>query len=280
MIRRESARTPHEAMDSTTTTTRLALLADEQARFRTLSHQIMHSEDLLADLDTSMRRLVDYLPVVEQARRELCARREGIVAELWELVMELLGMHDMPRHDARDFREESVGGDMAAGPYELDGTSCSGHIVVEGQATKAGACVGDAVMATLADPVAAPPICAEFPSGRSSSGTIAGLKRVDSASPTTCCRKAAPLMVDSKLADETATASNLNNRHAGQDRTSPSFVELGSGGRYPVSVSLVQSRGSESAKKARSSSRFPESIKRLRGTVKPPFFRPSGGAVY
>jgi len=115
---------------------------------------------------------------------------------------------------------------MAAGPYELDGTSCSGHIVVEGQATKAGACVGDAVMATLADPVAAPPICAEFPSGRSSSGTIAGLKRVDSASPTTCCRKAAPLMVDSKLADETATASNLNNRHAGQDRTSRALWNL------------------------------------------------------
>ncbi len=89
MIPEESAQTPHQAMDSTTTN-HLAVLADDQARFRTLSHQIMHSENLLADLDTSMRRLVDYIPVVEQARRELCARREGIVAELRELVMELL----------------------------------------------------------------------------------------------------------------------------------------------------------------------------------------------
>ncbi|KAK0858886.1 hypothetical protein LTS02_009589 [Friedmanniomyces endolithicus] len=262
-----------------TTTNHLALLADNQERFRTLSHQIMHSEDLLADLDTSMRRLVDYLPVVEQARRELCARREGIVAELRELVMELLGMHDLPQHDARDFRDDSMGDDTAAGPYELDGTGCTGHGVTEVETTTAGASIETFVTATSADP-ATRSFHAESPSGRSSSRTTERLKRVASISPTAGRREAPPLIVDRSPTDYTETASNLNDRSAGQARTSPSFVPLGSGGRHPVSVSLVQSRGSEPAKKARSSSRFPESIKRLRGTVKPPFFRPSGGAVY
>jgi len=89
MVPSESAQTPYQTMNPTTTN-QLALLANDQVRFRTLSRQIMHSEDLLADLDTSMRRLIDYLPVVECARRELCARREDSVAELRELVMELL----------------------------------------------------------------------------------------------------------------------------------------------------------------------------------------------
>ncbi|KAK1814560.1 hypothetical protein LTR12_011031 [Friedmanniomyces endolithicus] len=265
-------------MDSTTTD-KLALLAEDRARFRTLSHQIMHSEDLLTDLNTSMRRLVDYLPVVEQARRELCARREGIVAELRELVMELLGMHDVPRHNERDFRDDCRDGDMAAGPYELDGTGCTGHGVTEAETTTAGASIKTFVTATSADP-ATRSFHAESPSGRSSSRTTERLKRVASISPTASRRVAAPLIVDRSPADYTATASDLNNRPAGQDRTFPSFVELGSGGRHPTPASTFQSRGSEAAKKPRSVSRFPESIKRLRGTVKPPFFRPSGGAVY
>ncbi|KAK1080164.1 hypothetical protein LTR33_005767 [Friedmanniomyces endolithicus] len=267
-------------MDSTTTN-HLAVLADDQARFRTLSHQIMHSENLLADLDTSMRRLVDYIPVVEQARRELCARREGIVAELRELVMELLGMHYVPLHDTRDFREDSMASDTAAGPYELDGTSCSGRVVVAAQANTAGASVEEALTATLADPATARTTCEESASRHSSSGTTESLKRVDSASPTAGRREATPLILHSKSIDHhTATASDLNNGYANQSRSTPSFVPLGSGGRHPTSASPIQSRGSEPAKKPRSVSRFPESIKRLRGTVKPPFFRPSGGAVY
>ncbi|KAK0284865.1 hypothetical protein LTR35_000200 [Friedmanniomyces endolithicus] len=277
MIPKGSTQTPPKAMDPTTN--QLALLADDQARFRILSQQIMHSEDLLADLDTSMRRLVDYLPVVEQARRELCARREGIVAELRELVMELLGMHGVPQLNEQDLRDDSMGDDTAAGPYELDGTGCSVHGVAEVERTRAGASVEKVFKATLADPTTRP-IYTKPASGRFSSGTFENLKRVDSISPTAGRREAAPLDIDSKSLDHTATASDLNNRPAGQARTSPSFVPLGSGGRHPVSVSLVQSRGSEPAKKARSSSRSPESIKRLKGTVKPPFFRPSGGAVY
>ncbi|KAK0824325.1 hypothetical protein LTR73_007803 [Friedmanniomyces endolithicus] len=279
MVPSESAQTPYQTMNPTTTN-QLALLANDQVRFRTLSRQIMHSEDLLADLDTSMRRLIDYLPVVECARRELCARREDSVAELRDLVLELLGMHDVPLHNERDFRDNGIGSDMAAGPYELDGTSSSGRGVVEPEATAEGACVEETVTAKLEDPTAVRTTRASPASGRSSSCTIERLKRVDSAFPTAGLREAAPLVVDSCPTDHMATACDLNNGYAGRHFASPSFVPLHAGGRHSDYVSPVHSRSPGPSKKPRSTSRVPESIKRLRGTVKPPFFRPSGGAVY
>ncbi|TKA70198.1 hypothetical protein B0A55_07015 [Friedmanniomyces simplex] len=74
----------------TITTIERALLADGQAQIHAIAHKLAHNDTLLRDLDASMRRLVEYMPVVESARREAFAWRKELVEELREFVMELL----------------------------------------------------------------------------------------------------------------------------------------------------------------------------------------------
>ncbi|TKA50265.1 hypothetical protein B0A55_13452 [Friedmanniomyces simplex] len=250
------------AMDFTTiTTNERALLADGQTQLHTIAHKLAHSDTLLRDLDASMQRLVEYMPVVESARREACARRRELVEELREFLMELLGMHDVLRYNGRNFREDSVG---MPGVYELDGTEC-GRPMTAAIANTNGAGVSE-------EPTSAsegtPPAAITEPSNR-----------VDSASPTTGQREAAPLVTEGKTTDVTAAASSANTRNAGEDHGIPSCAGFESHSSTAPTL-RIQSRTPAPAKKPRPSSRAPESIKRLKGTIKPPFFRPSGGAVY
>ena len=62
-------------------------LTDIGARLHIVEEKLKHNTHLRHDLDQSMQRLVEYMPVIESARQQVRQGDEELVEELRDLVL-------------------------------------------------------------------------------------------------------------------------------------------------------------------------------------------------
>ncbi|KAK3113304.1 hypothetical protein LTR53_009554 [Teratosphaeriaceae sp. CCFEE 6253] len=110
-------------MDDTTLQQALTVV---EIKLRIAEQKLKHNHHVHHDLEESMKRLVEYLPVVESARREVRERHDELMEELRRLMLRTVGMCDVLLQE----RQAAHGSLSPVGPFELDGAgSESGHPV-------------------------------------------------------------------------------------------------------------------------------------------------------